>query len=361
MYSPTGRVLTVFEILQSRPGITGPELADKLETDVRTIRRYISKLQDVGIQVEANPGRYGGYRLKPGYKLPPLVFSEEEATAVVLGLLASPWLAVELPKAAVTGAISKVTRVLSPEARSRLEALSSLMVLAADRSRPDASLLIRICEAVRTRSTLQIRYRAGDRVTDRVAEPYGLVGRAGYWYLIAYCRLRLDYRTFRLDRVESLEVREERFEHDDTFEYDRYVREHVETYPGSRTYRVLFEADIEAVRAAIPQADGPLTERPDGVEFEGRTDDFAYEIRRLLRLELPFSALEPQELKDAMNALARELRDGADGSRHPAAEQSGTPHTGTGTAEMPGFASETKTESGLTIISPDSGTAAEPP
>ncbi len=66
MYHPTSRVLTVLELLQSRPSISGPELAARLEMDVRTVRRYIMHLQDVGIPVEANIGRYGGYRLRPG-------------------------------------------------------------------------------------------------------------------------------------------------------------------------------------------------------------------------------------------------------------------------------------------------------
>src|SRR5437016_13753249 len=91
MYHPTSRVLTVLELIQSRPSITGPELAERLEMDVRTVRRYITHLQDVGIPVEANIGRDGGYRLRPGFKLPPLIFMEDEATTIMLGLLGSTW------------------------------------------------------------------------------------------------------------------------------------------------------------------------------------------------------------------------------------------------------------------------------
>src|SRR5438067_11090842 len=112
MYHPTSRVLTVLELLQSRPSITGPELAARLEMDVRTVRRYITHLQDVGIPIEANIGRYGGYRLRPGFKLPPLIFTEEEATAIMLGLLTSTWLEIEQAAAAIEGALAKGARGL---------------------------------------------------------------------------------------------------------------------------------------------------------------------------------------------------------------------------------------------------------
>src|SRR5439155_2993799 len=101
MYHPTSRVLTVLELIQSRPSITGPELAERLEMDVRTVRRYITTLQDVGIPIEGNIGRHGGYRLRPGYKLPPLMFTSEEATAVMLGLLGTSWLSLEQSSMAV--------------------------------------------------------------------------------------------------------------------------------------------------------------------------------------------------------------------------------------------------------------------
>ncbi len=310
MYHPTGRVLTVLELLQSRPGITGPQLAMRLETDVRTVRRYVSKLQDVGIPVEANPGRYGGYRLRPGYKLPPLIFSEEEATAIVLGLIGSSWLEVEQSRAAVSGAISKITRVLPQEARERLDSLSSLLILDTrrKRSQPDAALLIRLSEAVQARQAVDMRYTADERTTLRVVEPYGLIGRAGCWYLVGYCRLRQDYRTFRLDRIDALDVLEEHFTRNEDFDYEAYVAEHVETYPGSKRYRVVFKADLETVRRRIPPADGPLTESPEGIVFDGRTDDYDYGARRLIRLEIPFVVKDPPELKEALLAIVRELR-----------------------------------------------------
>lgn len=82
----------MLELLQAKPSISGPELAAVLEVDVRTVRRYILILQDIGIPIEGSVGRLGGYRLRPGFKLPPLLFTEEEATAIMLGLLGTAWL-----------------------------------------------------------------------------------------------------------------------------------------------------------------------------------------------------------------------------------------------------------------------------
>src|SRR5712691_7296625 len=87
MYHPTTRVLTVLELLQSRGRMTGAEIARRLEVNIRTARHYIEMLQDLGIPVVAERGRYGAYRLRPGYKLPPLFFTEEEAFALTLSLV----------------------------------------------------------------------------------------------------------------------------------------------------------------------------------------------------------------------------------------------------------------------------------
>src|SRR5204863_4074973 len=101
VYHPTTRVLAVLELLQSRQRVRGAELAERLEVDGRTVRRYVTMLQDLGIPVEAERGRYGAYRLRPGFKLPPLMFSDEEALAVVLGLLAARQLGLAVAAPAV--------------------------------------------------------------------------------------------------------------------------------------------------------------------------------------------------------------------------------------------------------------------
>ncbi len=307
MYHPTGRVLTVLELLQSRPGLTGPEIAARLETDVRTVRRYITKLQDVGIPVEANPGRFGGYRLRPGFKLPPLLFSEHEAVAIALGLLASPWLEVDLPSEAVEGALSKITRVLPDAVRERVLAMSSAMILSSyrDESRPDASLLMLLSESAQGRSCVHLTYRSDrEEMTERTVEPYGVVGRQGKWYLIAWCRLRVDYRTFRLDRIRDAKPLTERFEKREDFDFHAYALRTLENYPVNFHLRVRFNAAPERVYDRIPASLGTITPTPEGLVLDWPIDDLDYGARYLLSRGVPFTLLDPPELREVFRKLS---------------------------------------------------------
>jgi predicted DNA-binding transcriptional regulator YafY len=310
MYHPTGRVLTVLELLQSRPGLTGPELAARLETDVRTVRRYVSKLQDVGIPVEAQPGRYGGYRLRPGYKLPPLIFSESEATAIVLGLMGSSWLEVDQSPAAVEGALSKITRVLPDAARERVLSMSSVMFLSPHEGdgRPDASLLLMLGDSVQARMCIDLAYRSeSEELTRRIVEPCGLVGHRGKWYLVGWCRLRTDFRTFRLDRIQAAAPMQERFVRRADFDFRAYAMAQLDNWPVNWRIRVVFTAPMARVRERIPASLGTLMETPEGVCLEWPTDDLCYAARYLVGRSLPFVVKEPLELRAELHRLADEV------------------------------------------------------
>src|SRR5438045_4119742 len=126
MSSPTSRLLELLEVLQSRPLVTGREMADRLEVDRRTVRRDIATLQRLGIPVEGERGVGGGYRLGPGFRLPPLMLSEDEATAIVLGLAATRRLGLG-DADAVDGALLKIHRVLPDMLRRRVEALEAAL------------------------------------------------------------------------------------------------------------------------------------------------------------------------------------------------------------------------------------------
>src|SRR5579884_1739996 len=138
MYSPVERLLTVLNLLQARASITAAELAERLEVNARSARRYITMLQDLGIPVEAVRGRYGGYRLRPGFKLPPLMWTEEEAVAVTLGLQAIRQMGFSQIAPTVEQALAKVERVLPLTLRERVQALHETVTLdLPERSRID--------------------------------------------------------------------------------------------------------------------------------------------------------------------------------------------------------------------------------
>src|SRR5215468_5612992 len=130
MYHPTTRVLTVLELLQSRQRLSGVELAKRLEVNVRTVRHYITMLQDMGIPIESERGRYGAYRLRPGFKLPPLMFTEDEALALTLGLMVARRLGLAATAPAVEGALAKVERVMPQALRVRIQAVQETLVIA---------------------------------------------------------------------------------------------------------------------------------------------------------------------------------------------------------------------------------------
>src|SRR4051794_6168455 len=116
------RVLALLEALQDRSSATGPELAAKLGTDVRTLRRDVAALRALGIPVEGERGRGGSYRLKPGFRVPPLMFTTGEAVAVTLGLMAAQRLGLE-----ATTTLDKVRRVLPGRLRNGVDSLELML------------------------------------------------------------------------------------------------------------------------------------------------------------------------------------------------------------------------------------------
>jgi predicted DNA-binding transcriptional regulator YafY len=309
MYHPTSRVLTVLELLQSRPSITGPELAARLEMDVRTVRRYIMHLQDVGIPVEATIGRHGGYRLRPGFKLPPLLFTEEEATAIMLGLLGTSWLEIGQSSIAVEGALAKVSRVLPVHVRQRLDTMSEHLFFFSPQqeTRPDVSLLLKLSEAIGQQQRIAIEYRSHrDEMTHRNVEPYSIVGWNGRWYMVGYCCLRQDYRTFRLDRIQQVEALMEPFERPEDFDCRTYV---MKMYAGEVArwhIEVEFQATLYTVQQKIPASYGTLAATSTGVLFQSRYEDINGMARYLMALNMPFVVRQPTELREALVRLAEQ-------------------------------------------------------
>src|SRR5262245_58095682 len=150
MYHPTTRVLTILELLQAHQVLTGAELAARLEVDRRTVRRYITMLQDLGLPVESTRGPLGGYRLRPGFKLPPLMLSDDEALAVTLSLILARRYGIAADVLATEGALAKIERVLPDGLRARLQAVQQVVTIssAASAAPPDGEILMQISMAV---------------------------------------------------------------------------------------------------------------------------------------------------------------------------------------------------------------------
>src|SRR5918995_609993 len=255
MASPTSRLLQLLELLQTRPLTTGREIADRLGIDARTARRYVGVLQELGIPVEGQRGVGGGYRIRPGYRLPPLMLGDEEAVVVVLGLLATRGSASDGSAAAVDGALAKINRVLPTTLRRQVEALEETLGFTATRSAPaDAAAVLQLADAIRRRRRLRIGYStfAGDE-SERELSPLGLVVHRGRWYLAAHDHMRNDLRTFRVDRMSSTALLDAAaLAPPDGFDAVAYVTRSLASVPGKWEVEVMLDLPADTAARRIP-------------------------------------------------------------------------------------------------------------
>ncbi|MGH3086562.1 MAG: helix-turn-helix transcriptional regulator, partial [Rubrobacteraceae bacterium] len=174
----------MLELLQARGRIGAPELARRLEVGERTIRRYAVMLQEMGVPVEGERGRYGAYKLRPGYRLPPMMFTEDEALALALSLLAARRLGLSGAAPAVEGALAKLERVMPESLGGRVRELQETISLAvaSPATQVRSESLLTLAAAVGERNRVRMRYRAGERETEREVDPYGVMNREGFWY-----------------------------------------------------------------------------------------------------------------------------------------------------------------------------------
>jgi predicted DNA-binding transcriptional regulator YafY len=307
---PTTRVLAMLELLQTHGRLSGRELSDRLGVGERTVRRYVTLLDELGIPLEAGRGRHGGYRLRPGYKLPPLMFSEDEALALVLGLLFIRQSGLLGTAADVDGALAKVERVMPDRLRARVRAVQRQVVLAvpAQVSRPAGTIVGVLSEAAQRRRRVRLRYRARDGAeTARDVDVYGVVCREGVWYAVGFDQLRSALRTFRLDRVRAAELRDETFAPPAEFDALAQVEYSLATVPGAYPVELLLEMTLAEARRLVPAAYAILEETPRGVLVHGQAADDR-DLARLAQILAgfgrPLVVLQPPELLDALRALA---------------------------------------------------------
>jgi predicted DNA-binding transcriptional regulator YafY len=218
----TDRLLAMVLELQRKGRRRAEDLAATFEISRRTVYRDVQALCEAGVPVVALPGQ--GYALMDGYFLPPLSFSTDEATMLLLG---SEFVAKHFDsqyKAAAHSASRKIEAVLSDKLRAEVDYLQNSIALVAMNIRTgESGILRRIRRAIIERKTLQFLYHTRfsedgtSRRNRREADPYGLLNYAGAWYLVAYCHMRNALRNFRLERISDLKVLEKSFTRPDNF------------------------------------------------------------------------------------------------------------------------------------------------
>lgn len=205
MLKTSARLLRLLSVLQSRQHWSGSELSERVGVDARTIRRDIERLRELGYAVEASSGLGGGYQLKPGSLLPPVLLDDDEAVAVAVAVRAAAGSVGRMDETAA-GLLAKLDQLLPARLRKRASALHSVTVsLGSARPLPSIEVLTRLATACRDHLKLRLNYRdrAGNATT-RTVEPLRLAHTGHLWYLVAWDAQRADWRTFRTDRIQRL-------------------------------------------------------------------------------------------------------------------------------------------------------------
>lgn len=307
MSRPVSRVLAFLELLQSRPVVDGHAAAHELGVTERTIRRYAVALHDIGIHVDGQPGVGGGYRLRAGTRMPPLMLSDDEATAVAFGLL----VAERRGLGASGGALAKIARVLPERLARGIERLQDAVSLVGE---PDAAppasseALLAVAEAVRRGRSLEIDYTRGDGTpSTRTIDPLGLVARRGRWYVPAHDHRSGELRTFRADRIGRAVVGDPAPPPEPGFDPAAHVVRMLARLPYEWRVEVRFDAPLEEISRRVSPALAELTADGDGTRLEMGADSLEWAAGRLAAVGFDFSVVGPVELRASVAELAARL------------------------------------------------------
>jgi predicted DNA-binding transcriptional regulator YafY len=301
MYHPTTRVLALLALLQAHGRMTGAELARRLEVNIRTLRRYIIMLQDLGIPIEAERGRNGAYILSPGFKLPPMMFTNEEALALTVGLISARRLNLADTDRAIESAFAKLERVMPLDLKSRVRALTATITLdgnTTSSTSPSDVVLTTMSSAAQLQRRVHIQYHPSQgEITEREFDPYGLTYYLHKWYVVGYCHLRQDLRSFRLDRIMQVKEVNTHFKRPEGFDPLAHIMQAIATMPRKYVFELLLKTDLATAQNEVFDVLGILEACQDGVIMRGSVEDLDWLARQISIFSFDFVVGEPEELK----------------------------------------------------------------
>ena len=300
MYRPATRALAVLELLQTHRRISGAEIAQRLGVDTRTVRRYIAALEELGVPVTAERGRYGAYLLIAGFKLPPMMFTDDEALALSVGLLAARGMGLTEASAAVASAQAKLERVMPERLMARTRAVADTVML--DLARSSASgasdTLFALSTAAQQCRRVRLRYRSSAGMeTEREVDPYGLAHSGGFWYVAGHCHLRRGLRSFRLDRVADVAAQETLFLRPRDFDAVAHLTFSLATLPRAHTAEVLLHTTLQEALERLGGTMGLFEPVDGGVLLRAQIDGLDWFARQLARQPFDFTVRAPEALR----------------------------------------------------------------
>ena len=328
MTRPTARVLALLEILQSGGIRTVADLAGRLGVDERTVRRYVAHLVDLDVPVESVRGRYGGVRLVPGYRMPPLMLTDDEALAVLLGLVAGRRAGlVTTSVAAVESAGAKLRRVLPRALASRLDALLQTADFTVRPHRvavPETDTLLVVAEAARDRRPVGLGYTdSAGRRSRRTVHPYGVVAHSGRWYLTGADPSSDQLRSLRMDRITGVQPLAGTFDVPAGFDPAAALLSGLAEAPHRHRVSLLVEGTAEQVRPLFPLGLATVQEvdgNPGRVRVHIQAERLDWVPAVLAGIDRPFRIEGPDALRPLVRALVDRLT-AATSAGSPAAEE----------------------------------------
>jgi predicted DNA-binding transcriptional regulator YafY len=312
MTETSSRLLELLSLLQARRDWPGGELAERLAVSGRTIRRDVERLRNLGYPVESLTGPAGGYRLRAGAAMPPLLLDDDEAIAIAVGLRTAARSSVTGIEETAVRALVKLEQVLPVHLRRRVAALGSATVAPpAGGPTVDPQDLTVIAAACRDHECLRFAYRSRDGTESRrEVEPHSLVNFGRRWYVVAWDRRREDWRTFRVDRLSRPASAGARFVQRELPAEDAaaFVEQNIAGAPNRYEARVTLHAPAEEMTAR-PGCHWGTIEPIDAGSCEFRTgdDDLGWLAVRIAMLGVDFEVHEPPELAEHMLALGERL------------------------------------------------------
>ncbi len=305
-------MLRLLSLLQTHRYWPGAELAARLDVSARTLRRDIDRLRELGYVVDAVRGVAGGYQLRAGGRLPPLLLEDEEAVAIAVGLRTAAAGAVAGMEETSVQALTKVIALMPPTLRRRLDALLSQTDNLVWGGGPvvEAGVLTTLAQACRDDEPLRFTYTARDaEPAERWVEPHRLVSLGRRWYLVAYDRDRQDWRSFRVDRVDAPRLGGSRFRPRELPAADAvtFVQAGIRRMPQRYAVRVRVAAPAGVVERAVGSW-GSVTPAGEGCWLEMNVDDLQWPVMVLAQVGAEFVVEGPEELRAMVARTAETFR-----------------------------------------------------
>lgn len=302
------RIAAILIQLQSRRVTKAQDIADRFAISLRTVYRDVKALEEAGIPIIGEAGI--GYSLMDGYRLPPVMFSREEAIAFLTAEKMVDQLTDSANSANYRSAMYKIRSVLKSTEKDLLENIDThievLQGRRKNRINPELDLIQPILSSIGEKKIVALKYFShySQQRTERLVEPVGVFYLDGYWHLIAYCRLRNDYRDFRLDRVEGIRRTDETFD-----QKHPLLKEHLQCmYKDMELQEVIIRVHKKAVPYLGDQKyySGYVSEKPIGDEVE--MVFLTHSIEGFARWYLMFgdtaSIIKPDELAEKVKNIA---------------------------------------------------------